>query len=128
MAAYLSVVSDYVGEARVLLMDTISPYRYPDLDIVNALNITLFETFALRPDLFLGHSYADADDDDIGTFVANNTSTVFMPVQARPAILRGVVCHCLLRDQEDVMDQRAIMFQKDFYRMLGVQLPAEVEG
>jgi len=50
----LETVGQYLSEARRLLQDEYAPsYRYPDRDLVEALNIGLLEARRLRPDLFL---------------------------------------------------------------------------
>ena len=49
----LETVGQYLEEARRLLQDEIAPYRYPDDDLIDALNIGLLEARRLRADLFL---------------------------------------------------------------------------
>ena len=49
----LDTVAQYLEEARRLLQDEVAPFRYPDDDIVDALNIGLMEARRLRADLFL---------------------------------------------------------------------------
>src|SRR5262245_66537075 len=49
----LETVGQYITESRRLLQDQIVPYRYPDTDIVDALNVGLLEARRLRADLFL---------------------------------------------------------------------------
>ena len=52
MATVLNTVSDFVAEARVLLQDTVIEYRYPDVDILAALNNGLQEAIRIRQFLF----------------------------------------------------------------------------
>ena len=49
----LETVGQYIEESRRLLQDEFTPYRYPDDDLVDALNIGLQEARRLRADLFL---------------------------------------------------------------------------
>ena len=50
--AALDTVADYVNYARVLLQDQVnSPYRYPDADLLMALNMAFPEAKKLRPEM-----------------------------------------------------------------------------
>ena len=53
MPGALETVGQYIEESRRLLQDELSPYRYPNDDLVDALNIGLLEARRLRADLFL---------------------------------------------------------------------------
>jgi len=111
--ATLDTVSDYVTEARVLLQDTVVPYRYPDADLVRALNIGLQEAYRMRADLFL--SALD--------FTIPNVTTLSDPVPMemgyRQAFIYYMVGRAQLRDQEDTTDQRAgALLQKFAAQML----------
>ena len=46
----LDTVQDYITDARVLLQDLISPYRYDDPSLLTALNVALLEARRLRAD------------------------------------------------------------------------------
>ena len=48
----LDTVQDYVSAARVLLQDTVAPYRYSDADMIAELNLAILEAKRVRPDLF----------------------------------------------------------------------------
>jgi hypothetical protein len=48
----LVTVADYVSDARVLLQDTVEPYRYADTELVTGLNFALMECRKQRIDLF----------------------------------------------------------------------------
>lgn len=109
--ATLETVTDYVSDARTLLQDTISPYRYEDLSLVVALNITIDDTRRLRPDLFLGDgttTYFGA----MQSFSAVDSTVVAIQSGFRYAVLLGMVAHAIARDQEDVQDARAGIFMK----------------
>lgn len=100
----LDTVADYISEARVLLQDTVAPYRYLDTELVSALNIALPETAKARPDLFMGQT-------SFPTYtVAGLTTPVVMDPMYRTALLYYIMGHTQLRDDENVTDQRAEAF------------------
>lgn len=109
--ATLETVSDYVSDARTLLQDVITPYRYLDAELVIALNVTLIDTRRLRPDLFLGDGTTTTLD-DVQSFDAVDTTVVVMDQGFRLAVLYGLLAHAIARDQEDIQDQRSAMFLK----------------
>ena|SRR5688572_16305313 len=109
----LSTVEDYVNEARVLLQDQVSPYRYADLELVSALNFALLETRRLRPDLFLGDGTTTTLE-EIDQFTVVNDDAVDIEQGFRLAILFAVCAFAMMRDQEDVTDQRVGGFMKLF--------------
>lgn len=109
--ATLSTVSDYVSDARTLLQDTIAPYRYDDLSLVVALNVTIDDTRRLRADLFLGDG-TTTNFDVIPSFSAVDSTVVEIENGYRLAILMGMIAHAIARDQEDVQDARSGVFMK----------------
>ena len=107
----LDTVGDYVTQARTLLLDNLEPYRYPNSDIVVALNLGVLEATRLRPDLFyktlrttLNPSY---------TASVLTTPVVFDP-RYRTALLNYIVSYAQLRDDEPTQDQRAVGFRNMF--------------
>lgn len=102
----LERVSDYFTEARVLLQDSISPYRYSDVSLVQALNLALLETRRVRPDLFV---YSKTGQAQYFTS-ANSGQAVEIEQPFRQAVLNGMVGYAIERDQEDIEDDRAAMF------------------
>lgn len=113
MAGALSTVADYVTQARVLLQDTEGPdYRYPDIDIVNALNFGLIRARQLRADLFL-HL-----DDEVPYFTSNDGSVVDIDIQYRQGLLMYIVGHAQLRDDEETVDERAAAFMNSLVGQL----------
>ena len=99
----LNTVADYVAYARVLLQDQVnSPYRYPDVDLLSALNAAFPEAKKLRPDLFLAGT--------IPSFTAVDTTPVpWDPMYSLPLIY--FMCgQAQLRDDEATQDQRAAAF------------------
>ena len=49
----LDTVTDYVREARILLQDVVETYRYPNADLISALNLAIMTARRNRPDLFM---------------------------------------------------------------------------
>ncbi len=108
----LHTVSDYLSDARTLLQDTIQPYRYDDPSLVLALNVTLMDARAKRPDLFLG-DLTKTRFHHIGSFDPGDVDDeVHIEVQFRLAILYGTLAHALARDQEDTQDARSAAFMQ----------------
>lgn len=99
----LDTVQDYIDGARVLLQDQSVPYRYPDTDLVLALNMSLLEAKKLRPDLFLNRSIPAYSTSAL-------TTAVVVDEMYRVAHLYYVVGQAQLRDDEEVQDQRAAAF------------------
>ena len=115
--ATLSTVADYVAAARILLQDKVIPYRYPDADLVLALNLAMLDARRIRADLFVGRS------DDVPAYSESDTAeAVTFDQQYRGAVLYYIVGHAQLRDEEDTQDQRAAGFLAKFTaQMLSVQ-------
>lgn len=107
----LDTVQDYVREARTLLQDTVPAYRYPDADLVSALNLGMLTAWRLRPDLFIGLSTPPY-------FSANDNTAVTMDVGYRMPFVYFIVGHAQLRDEEDTQDQRAAAFLGKFTQQL----------
>jgi len=99
----LDTVGDYVDSARVLLQDTVAPYRYSNIEIVDALNFGISEVIRVRPDVcFKLLRTAPVE------FSASSLSdAVVVDQRYRPAILYYIVGHAQLRDEEDVQGERA---------------------
>jgi hypothetical protein len=97
----LETVGDYIMEARVLLQDLYTPYRYGDAELVFALNTALQEVRRLRADLLLPSF-------DIPYFPATPTTTKvdFEPMY-RNALVYYIVGRAQLRDDEATTDARA---------------------
>lgn len=109
--AGLSTVQDYVNDARTLLQDKISPFRYSDDELVTALNIALLDTRRVRADLFLGDGTATSLS-SVQNFTVPDTTVVNIEQAFRLAVLFGVCAHALARDQEDVQDARSAAFME----------------
>lgn len=103
----LETVADYIADARVLLLDTVKPYRYDDPSLLVALNVALLEGRRLRADLFV---FNDRKGGQVPAYTAVDSTSVPIEPQFRLAFLHGVVGHAIERDQEDVQDRRALAF------------------
>lgn len=104
----LETVSDYIDDARTLLQDSIAPFRYDDPSLLRGLNIALLEGFRLRPDLFLFQKHPGGRL--VPSYTANDATVVPIEFPFRNAFLHGMAGHALERDQEDVQDERAVLF------------------
>ena len=119
----LETVSDYIDDVRVLLQDTIAPYRYDDDSLLASLNIMLLETRRLRPDLFVYKHH-----ERVPFFTAVNEQEICLEHPFRPALVYGIASHALARDQEDVQDERSSSFMRVFNDMLLGLRPSRIEG
>jgi hypothetical protein len=108
-----SVVNDYINDVRTLLQDEIVPYRYSDTELVVALNAAFLEGRRLRPDLFWPSLTSIVQQ-----FSANDQTQVYMEEAFQLAFVFGTVAHAMKRDQEDVNDERALMFMSQFEQIL----------
>lgn len=111
--AGLTTVDDYVAEARRLLQDEVSPYRYSDTSLVEALNVGLLEARRLRPDLFLGRATAVPTHG----YVLVGT-TVNLDQQYRPALVYYMAGRVSARDDETSQESRASAFLGKFTAQL----------
>lgn len=103
----LDTVEDYITDARVLLLDQVSPFRYDDASLVEALNWVLLEGRRLRADLFVHNRRFDGR---VPRFSKADNTLVPIEDQFRLGFLYGMVGHAISRDQEDVQDERAVSF------------------
>jgi hypothetical protein len=114
----LETVGQYLEEARRLLQDEFTPYRYPDDDLVDALNIGLMEARRLRADLFL--PLFDMQWVNPTGTIAINTVISLDPMY-RSTLVYYVVGRMQLRDDEPTTDQRAAgLMQKFTAQMLSI--------
>ena len=112
----LDTVAQYLDEARLLLLDEATPYRYPDKDLVDALNIGLLEAKKLRADLFLPVftiPYCERLE-------ARSTPRYKVPMDPmyRSTLVYYMVGRMQLRDDEPTTDQRAGAFLQKFAHQL----------
>lgn len=106
----LDTVQDYVDRARVLLLDTVVPYRYSDADLVENLNMGILEARKLRPELF--RSYFRTSLPDYNTSAMS--AAVAIDPQYRVAFVYYICGQAQLRDDENVQDSRAVTFLNKF--------------
>ena len=111
----LDTVGKIVDYSRVLLQDTLEPFRYPTANLIDNLNVALLDARRLRPDLFLYTST------DVPSYSATG-ETVDIDQQYRMALVYYVVGQTQMRDEEDVTDVRAALFMQKFSSMLTEQL------
>jgi len=114
MAQALDTVADYIADARVLLQDTVTDYRYSDAELVENLNLGLLEMRRLRPDLMIttfGSTIPKYSS-------ASPSTTVVCDVQYRMALLYYVCGQTQLRDDEATQDSRATIFLNKFTAQL----------
>lgn len=118
----LNTVQSLIDDVRVLLLDTVAPYRYADNELMVALNTCLQEGRRVRADLFVGRS-------GVVPFYAQPSGETFcVEAQFRLPFVFGTVAHALMRDNEDVQDARAASFMNLFYHMLGAPIPKPIQG
>lgn len=103
----LETIGAYLTEARALLQDQYTPYRYPDADLVRAMNIGLQEVRRLRADLLLP-SFDIPWFDSTGTIDATfKAKAVPFEPMYRSALVYYIVGRAQLRDDENTTDARA---------------------
>jgi hypothetical protein len=117
MSSALKTIDDYIADGRILLQDTIAPYRYDDASLVAAMNVTLLEGRRLRPDLFIFHRQPDGSR-GVQSFQGKDGTELRMEEEFRLAFLHGMAAHALERDQEDIQDERATTFMGIFNSIL----------
>jgi len=116
MNSTLDTITDYINECRTLLLDSVQPYRYADLTLVTAMNVTLLEARRIRADIFVYNKLVNGQQ--VPYFIANDGTQLVMEEQFRLALLHGMMGHALQRDQEDIQDERAGAYMKIFNDML----------
>jgi len=107
----LDTVGKITDYARVLLQDTLEPFRYPTANLIDNLNVGLLDVRRLRPDLFLYTST------DVPSYSATS-EIVDIDQQYRMALVYFVVGQTQMRDEEDVTDARAVLFMQKFSSLL----------
>jgi hypothetical protein len=133
MAQRYRTVTDYMAVARLVLQDAVSPYRYPDTTLLNALNIGLGEMGRIRSDLFLDLKYqqplrkGDTDDGnpplytlaDVvfnadGTYSLGKGTPVPVPTKYASALDWFINGWAQFLDVTDTQDARAQGFLQKF--------------
>jgi hypothetical protein len=104
----LDTVADYITEARALLQDARTPYRYSDGEIAAAIGLGLYEARRLRPELFTAGVVPSI------TSATTTGTAVAMDVQYRMSLLYYVVGHISMRDEEEGSDSRGAGYKRMF--------------
>lgn len=107
-------VADAVTEARAILQDNDTPYRYSDADLVAYLNDGLLETRKIRPDLFrtywgTGDAFPEFTSQDI-------TDATDFPIDDMffTPVVYFIAGTAELRDDEFTVDARAATLLNQF--------------
>lgn len=114
----LDTVQDYVDRARVLLQDQVAPYRYPDDDLVENLNMGILEARRLRPELLKSYFRTTLPD------FSSSAMTASVPIDSmyRVAFVYYICGQAQLRDEENTQDTRAAAFLNKFVaQMISLQ-------
>jgi hypothetical protein len=118
----LETVGQYLEESRRLLQDEFTPYRYPDDDLIDAMNIGLMEARRLRPDLFLPLFEIPWFDPTKSSPGSDLNKPVTLDPMYRSSLVYYIVGRMQLRDDEPTTDQRAAgLLQKFVGQMLTIQ-------
>lgn len=102
-----------IDEAREILQDTDTPYRYDDSILLNILNRALQELGRIRPDAFW--STFVTDDIVIPEVASIDLSTTFpLPSQFYLPVVSFIVAWSEVLDDEFTQDGRAGMLLQQF--------------
>jgi hypothetical protein len=124
--AALDTPRKIIAYARILLQDTLEPFRYSDDDLISALNIGLLDARRLRPDLFL-YTPTEVPFYEIPfhisfplppDYVHPYDEALQIDQQYRMALVYFVAGQTQMRDEEDVTDARAVAFLGKFTSLL----------
>ena len=113
MGTRLESIQDLVDDMRRLMLDQTQPYRYDDTSLIVGLNVALQEVRRLRPDLIVCRYGVHLPQYD-----APSGEDIPIEHQFRLPLVYGAISHTLLRDEEDVQDQRASIMRQMFEDML----------
>lgn len=120
----LNTVQSLIDDVRVLILDETQPYRYDNESLLVALNTCLLEARRGRADLFVTRWGGNSVP-----YYGEVTGEPFcMEAQFRLAFVYGTCAHALKRDEEDVQDERAALFEAQFYHILGMAPPMPLKG
>lgn len=103
--AALDTLGQVLTESRRLLQDEIVPYRYPDADLVDALNVAILEARRIRADLFLPQKFALPY---FNVVTVDPAAKFEVEPQFRHAFVYYIVGRMEMRDDEQTQDNRAV--------------------
>jgi hypothetical protein len=106
------LVSDVLTQARELLQDKVTPYRYSDASMIFAINEAMFEAFRLRPDLFSTTLRSDL------TRVTASGDAIPLHQAFFAPLINYVVGRAEMREDEFATDKRAALLHSAFYTAL----------
>lgn len=106
------LVSDVLTQARELLQDKVSPYRYSDASMITAINEAMFEARRLRPDLFSTQLRSS-----LTRVTASGDALPFDDHMVAP-VVNYVVGRAEMREDEFATDRRAALLSAAFYTAL----------
>ena len=118
MPAALETVGQYLEESRRLLQDEYTPYRYPQDDLIDALNIGLLEARRLRADLFLPSFAIPWFDPTKSSPGSDLDQKVPFDPMYRQSLVYYMVGRMQLRDDEATVDTRAASLMTKFTAQL----------
>jgi hypothetical protein len=104
-------IGNLVTEARILLQDTVTPYRYSDTNLYLNLNSCFGEARRIRPDLFFSLGYGNP----LPSYDSSNANTPFplSEMWYMPFVLY-IVGMTEAQDDEFTEDNRAMTFLSAF--------------
>ena len=109
-------VDDAVVDARAILQDERTPYRYPLADIVRYFNESFAEMRRIRPDIFVGRYLTE-----LPTFTTSDLD-MYYPISDMyfSASVDYIVYRIGVRDDQSINENRAEAFYKMFLQSLRV--------
>lgn len=124
MAATIAkTIDDAITEARLIVSDARTPYRYDDTSMVRHLNTALAEVYRYRPDAYIGNfTTATLGVNNVTNYVVADlgTSTLF-PLDNRlyfNPVVFFIAGRAELADDEFTENSRATALLQSFRAML----------
>ena len=103
-------IRSMVADARVLLQDTRSPFRYREDTLIWNLNAGLMQARRLRPDLFIGRF----GKEDFEYNTTRQDEPFPLPAWYSEAFVEYMVARAELREDEFATDGRAVALMNRF--------------
>ena len=108
-------IESVLNQARFLLQDARTPYRYPQEQVLGALNLALGDVWRVRPDLFITKYAAGVPQFEVGDIAID----VFpLETQWTSPVVSFIVGWIASADDEFTENGRAAMFQQRFQQTL----------
>jgi hypothetical protein len=114
MAGPTRSIADMMVDARVLLQDTRSPFRYRENDLYTNLNSAMMQARRVRPDLFMGRF----GKEDFGYDPSRSAEPFPLAPWLWEAFIEFIVGRAEMRDDEYSNDSRAVVFMNRFQAKL----------